>query len=220
MSRPRAPAPILLTGFAPFGPDAGNPSWELARALRGTRIGRRMVQAARLPVEFGAALEALDRALDRHAPVLVLCLGLAGGRSEVSLERVAINVDDARIPDNAGHQPVDVPVVPGGPAAYFSSLPIKAMCQAMRQAGCPAGISQSAGTYVCNHVFYGLMHRLAQRPGVRGGFMHVPYSPALAARHPQAPSLAPETVVPALRKALAVALRTRGDLAMAAGAEH
>lgn len=220
MSRRRAPAPVLLTGFAPFGAETSNPSWDLARALRGSRIGGRELRAVRLPVVFGEALEALDAALARHAPGLVLCLGQAGGRAQVSLERVAINVDDARIPDNAGRQPVDQPVVPGGPAAYFSTLPIKAMREAMRAAGCPAEVSQTAGTYVCNHVFYGLMHRLARRPGVRGGFMHVPWSPAQAARHPGEPALALETIAPALRKALAVALRTRGDLAVAAGAEH
>ena len=113
-------------------------------------------------------------ALRTHQPQLVLALGLAAGRAEMSVERVAINVDDARIADNLGAQPIDSPVVAKGPAAYFSTLPIKAMVGSMQRAGVPAAVSQTAGTFVCNHVFYGLMHLLRRKRGVRAGFMHVP----------------------------------------------
>lgn len=202
---------LLLTGFAPFGGEELNPSWEAVRRLDGERLGDLPVVAAQLPTEFGAALRVLDELLDRHRPTLVVAVGQAGGRTELSLERIAINVDDARIPDNAGRQPIDEPVVPGGPAAYFSTLPIKAMVHALRAAGFPAAVSQTAGTFVCNHVFYGLQHRL-QGTGVRGGFIHIPYLPAQAANQPGAPSMALETLVAGLRLALTCAATTQADL--------
>src|SRR5690606_33164956 len=134
-------------------------------------------------------------------------------------ERIAINVDDARIPDNAGASPVDEPVVPDGPAAYFATLPIKAIVEAMRKAGIPAAVSQTAGTYVCNHVFYGLMHALRRTRAVRGGFIHVPHAPAGAARHPGMPSLPADLVAQALRIAVRTTLATAGDRRIAGGAE-
>ncbi|MDC7829773.1 MULTISPECIES: pyroglutamyl-peptidase I [Pseudomonas] len=202
---------LLLTGFAPFGGEELNPSWEAVRRLDGERLGDLPVVAAQLPTAFGAALRVLDELLDRHRPTLVVAVGQAGGRAELSLERIAINVDDARIPDNAGRQPIDEPVVAGGPAAYFSTLPIKAMVHALRAAGFPAAVSQTAGTFVCNHVFYGLQHRL-QGTGVRGGFIHIPYLPAQAANQPGAPSMALETLVAGLRLALTCAATTQADL--------
>lgn len=200
---------LWLSGFEPFGGEAINPSWELARALHGEQLEGLRVQALLLPCVFGQALRVLDEALARQPPALVLALGQAGGRCDLSLERVAINVDDARIPDNAGAQPIDQPVIPGGPAAYFSTLPIKAMVSGLRAAGYPASVSQTAGTFVCNHVFYGLQHRLAGS-GVRSGFMHIPYLPAQAARHAGAPSLPLPLLVAATRLALQLALR-HGD---------
>ncbi|OWQ92152.1 pyroglutamyl-peptidase I [Roseateles aquatilis] len=195
---------ILLTGFEPFGGERVNPSWELARALNGELIGGCRVVSVQLPCVFGEALRQLDEALDRIRPVTVLAIGQAGGRCDLSLERIAINVDDARIPDNAGAQPIDEPVVPAGPAAYFSTLPIKAIVAGLRAQGFPASVSQTAGTFVCNHLFYGLQHRLAAS-GVRSGFMHIPYLPEQAAHHPGAPSLPLPTLVAATRVALALA---------------
>lgn len=211
---------VLLTGFAPFGGDAGNPSWEAVRALDGARIRGHRIATRCLPVEFGRSLKELRAAIRELKPALVLCVGVAGGRAEVSIERVAINVDDARIPDNAGASPVDLPVVEGGPAAYFATLPIKSILLALRAAGIPAAVSQTAGTYVCNHLFYGLMHALRRTPKVRGGFIHVPYAPADAARHPGAPSLPVGLASEALRIAVRTSLATRADRRVAAGAEH
>ncbi|WP_295537171.1 pyroglutamyl-peptidase I [uncultured Pseudacidovorax sp.] len=215
---------ILLTGFEPFDRDTVNPSWEVARALDGWQTDGATVQALQLPCVFGAALARLDQALDAGpAPVLVVGLGLAGGRAEITPERIAINVDDARIPDNAGRQPVDAPVAADGPAAYFSTLPIKAMVHALRAQGLPASVSNTAGTFVCNHLFYGLMHRLATRAdlaGTRGGFVHVPALPAQAARLPGMPCLPLETQVQALRVLLRTALAVRQDIAEAGGALH
>ena len=210
---------VLLTGFAPFGGESVNPSWQAAQALHGRRIAGHRIVARQLPVEFGASLKELRAAIRETTPALVLCVGQAGGRASISLERVAINVDDARIPDNAGAQPIDSEIVKDGPAAYFTGLPIKAMLAALREAGIPAEVSQTAGTYVCNHVFYGLMHALRNRR-IRGGFVHIPYSPEQAENHPGAPCLPIETVTRGLRIALQVALETAADRRLAAGAEH
>lgn len=207
---------ILLTGFEPFGGEAINPSWEIARALHGEVIAGAQVHAVQLPCVFGQALVALRAALRETSPGLVLALGQAGGRCDLSIERVAINVDDARIADNAGAQPVDLAVVPGGPAAYFSTLPIKAMVAGLRAAGLPASVSQTAGTFVCNHVFYGLQHQLAGS-GVRSGFMHIPYLPEQAARLPGQPSLPLATLVQGTRLALELAWQTETDLRLGGG---
>jgi pyroglutamyl-peptidase len=178
---------ILLTGFEPFGGQLTNPSWAAAASARDLlRKAGLAVETVELPCVFGEAGTALRSALDELAPELVVCLGQAGGRERIALERVAINCDDAPIPDNSGNQPVDQAVVPGGPAAYFTSLPVKAALLAVEEAGVPGEVSQTAGTYVCNHTFYTLMHELAARPGVRGGFVHVPFAPEQVGQPEQA----------------------------------
>jgi pyroglutamyl-peptidase len=219
------PPTLLLTGFEPFGGERINPSWQVAQALQGQTIAGAQVQALCLPCSFGLALHTLRQTLASTRPALVLSLGQAQGRCDFSIERVAINVDDARIPDNAGARPVDQPVVPGGPAAYFSTLPIKAMVAALRAAGLPASVSQTAGTYVCNHVFYGLMHALHGGPAgagtqaTRGGFIHLPLLPEQAAQHPGQPSLPLATLVDGVRLALQTAWLTHNDLVLSGGAE-
>jgi pyroglutamyl-peptidase len=213
------PPYILLTGFAPFGGERINPSWLVAQQLHAQAfdhvLGDAHVHAMCLPTEFGASLLALKRAIRAHQPQLVLCLGQAGGRADLTVERVAINVDDARIPDNAGQQPIDQAVVPRAPAAYFSTLPIKAMVLAMQDAGLPAAVSQTAGTFVCNHVFFGLMHALRRRPGVRAGFMHVPWLP----EQRQRPHLPLPDMVRGVRVALQAALGTAQDIGVTGGTE-
>ena len=209
------PVNVLLTGFEPFDKDALNPSWEAVRALDGWCCEGALVHTRRVPCVFGAALQELDAAIDALQPQVVIGVGQAGGRSEITPERVAINVDDGRICDNAGCQPIDMPVVAGAPAAYFSTLPIKAMVRDLRGGGIPAAVSNSAGTFVCNHLFFGLMHRLATRPVAsdgRGGFIHIPYLPEQAARCPGAPSMALDTMIAALRIAIATALTVREDV--------
>lgn len=210
------PAPVLVTGFDPFGGQAVNPSWQAVQALHGQAIHGHRIVGAQLPTEFGRSLQVLRDLLCQHRPTLVLCTGQAGGRANMSLERVAINVDDARIHDNAGAKPVDVPVVAGGPAAYFTSLPIKAMRKAMLDEGINAEVSQTAGTFVCNHVFYGLMHELATDPqwrGVRGGLIHVPWLPEQGQ-----PSMRVAEIVQGLRISIACALTTERDIEVEAGA--
>ena len=211
----------LVTGFTPFGGETVNPSQLIAQALHGKIIAGHRIAGATLPTEFAASLPALDALIERHKPVLVLALGQAGGRAEISLERVAVNLIDARIADNVGAQPVDVPVVQNAPNAYFSTLPLKAMLAALQRAGIPAALSHTAGTFVCNQVFYGLAHALARsRRRVRGGFIHVPYLPEQAARHMGAPDMSLETMIEAVELSLEVALTTRDDEHYAAGTTH
>ena len=207
---------VLVTGFDPFGGDKLNPSWLAARALDGRPVAGHRIVAAQLPTVFDRSLQELAGLLHRHLPALVICTGQAGGRAAISLERLAININDARIPDNALAQPVDTPVTPGGPAAYFSSLPIKAMLAALEREGIPGEVSQTAGTFVCNHVFYGLMHTLASRPAfarTRGGLIHVPWLPEQGQ-----PSMALDDIVRGLEVAIHCALTTGADIRKQAGA--
>ena len=207
----------LVTGFEPFAGDDVNPAGEAALGLP-SRLGELVIENRILPTVFGRAIAALEDALVTVRPDIVLCVGLAGGRAEFSLERVAINVDDARIPDNDGQQPIDRPIAAGGPAAYFTGLPVKAAVAALRQAGLPAIVSNTAGTFVCNHVFYGLMHLTATRQlPLRGGFLHVPYLPSQAARFNAAPSMGLEQIVEGIRIILRVAAAHTDDIATAEG---
>ncbi|AHG21615.1 pyrrolidone-carboxylate peptidase [Chania multitudinisentens RB-25] len=211
---------VLITGFEPFDGERVNPSWEVVKQLNDREIAGTHIVARQLPCVFGKALTVLNTAIDEWQPVMVLAVGQAGGRTDITLERVAINVDDARIPDNQGQQPIDQTIVEQGPAAYFSMLPIKAMVHALREAGIPASVSQTAGTYVCNHVMYGLLHRLSGQQTVKGGFIHIPYLPEQAAFHPGAPSMAVQTVLHALELAILTALQVKHDLKVAGGATH
>jgi pyroglutamyl-peptidase len=207
----------LVTGFEPFAGDAVNPAGEAVVGLP-SRLGELAIHTRVLPTVFGRAIAALEEALVTVRPDIVLCVGLAGGRAELSLERVAINVDDARIPDNDGQQPIDRPIARGGPAAYFTGLPVKAAVAALREAGLPAIVSNTAGTFVCNHVFYGLMHVTATRQlPLRGGFLHVPYLPSQAARFNAAPSMALDQIVEGIRIILRVAAARTEDIATAEG---
>ncbi|WP_448953718.1 pyroglutamyl-peptidase I [Labrys neptuniae] len=209
----KSPPIVLVTGFEAFEGDTSNASWEIARALDGWSCEGASIRAVELPCVFGAAIDKLDEALAQGRPELVICLGQASGRTEITPERVAINCDDARIADNAGRRPIDVPVIPGAPSAYFSSLPVKAIVRDLRAAGLPASLSNTAGTFVCNHVFFALMHRLATSRGLaqtRGGFVHVP---GLL-------SLALATQVEALRQLIRTALLVREDVRESGGQIH
>jgi pyroglutamyl-peptidase len=197
---------ILITGFEPFGGEAVNPSWEVAQALHGRVIGAGLVRACCLPVSFRDAPQRLAQALAESRPELVIALGQASGRSEVSFERVAVNLIDARIPDNSGERPQDRPVVEGAPDAYFTTLPVKAMRDGLRAAGHPAGLSLTAGAFVCNQVFFALQHRLAGQ-GVRSGFIHLPALPEQAARQASGlPSMGLAAQVDAITLAIAIAI--------------
>jgi pyroglutamyl-peptidase len=205
---------VLLTGFEPFNGATINPAWEAVRALKGWIEDDFIVEILQLPCVFGFANRVLCGAVDEIRPDIVICVGQAGGRADLTLERVAINVDDAPILDNDGQQPVDAPIAAGGPAAYFATLPVKAIVGAMRERGLKASVSQTAGTFVCNHVFYGLMHHLQGRV-VIGGFVHVPYLPEQAA-----PSMALAEIIEGLKVAVEVAVRGGSEQIMVEGATH
>ncbi len=212
---------VLLTGFEPFDGERINPSAEIVRALDGEIVNGHRIVTAILPVAFASTLPLLEALLETHRPLLVLATGQAGGRMELAIERVAANLIDARIADADGLQPIDEPVIADAPAAYFSTLPVKAMLARLRVLGIPAGLSQSAGAYVCNQTFYALAHLAATRyRGTRTGFVHVPWLPEQAARHRGQPSMALETMVAGVRAAIECAVATRRDLRIAAGSTY
>lgn len=189
---------LLITGFDPFGGETVNPSWEAVSGLPDT-VGAYRLHKLRIPTVFGAAAECVLAAAEELRPDAILCIGQAGGRSAVTPEVVAINLREARIPDNEGVQPVNIPVVPGGPAAYFATVPVREMVAAINAAGIPASLSFSAGAFVCNDVLYALLHRY-NGTAVRVGFIHVPFLPDQASE--SQPSLARETVTAALCAAI------------------
>ena len=198
---------ILVTGFEPFGGEAVNPAWEAAAALP-ERIGGAEITALRIPTTFAGGAAAVTAAMDRLRPAAVVSLGQAGGRKAVTPERIAINLVDARIPDNAGEQPREQPIEAGGPDGCFSTLPVAAMAAAIREAGLPGEVSNTAGTYVCNQVMYRVLrHAAAAMPETRCGFIHVPYLPEQAEGRPEAFSLALPDLVRALTAALAAVVR-------------
>ncbi|CAH1198837.1 MULTISPECIES: pyroglutamyl-peptidase I [Paenibacillus] len=208
---------ILLTGFEPFGGDAINPAQKVLEWFEGRSIEGYSIYAKELPTVFGSSIEQLYEAIDEIKPELVICLGLAAGRPDITVERIAINVDDARIPDNEGNQPPGQPIFPDGPAAYWSTLPIKAMVNAMNEQGIPASVSNTAGTFVCNHVFYGLMHKLEPCGGrVRGGFIHIPMLPEQAVSR-SGPSMGMEMILKGVEAGIRAAILHPSDIVAAHG---
>ncbi|GAA1934683.1 pyroglutamyl-peptidase I [Microbacterium aoyamense] len=191
---------VLLTGFGAFAGDGSNPSGEAVGLVSSRWSGPEVLITAVLPVTFDGAAATLRTLIDTHAPDVVIAAGLAGGRAAIGVERVAVNLVDARIPDNDGAQPIDEPSIAGAPDARFSSLPVKAIVQAITDAGLPAELSYSAGTFVCNHVFFHALELAAT--GVRAGFIHVPWD----AEH--APADAASLPLRGIATALEIAVRT------------
>ena len=195
---------LLLTAFDPFGGDAINPALEAVK-LVADKIGRFDIVKLEVPTVFRKSIDTVAKAIEEEKPDVVLCIGQAGGRFEITPERVAINVDDARIKDNEGNQPIDIKIFEDGENAYFTTLPIKAMVEAIREANLPAAVSNTAGTFVCNHLMYGVLYTLAKKyPHIKGGFTHVPFIPAQVARiTPVAPYMALEDIKRGLEAAIA-----------------
>lgn len=212
---------LLLTAFDPFGGDKVNPALEAVK-LVADRIGGIDVVKQEVPTVFHKSINTVVAAMEREKPDVVLCIGQAGGRFEVTPERVAINVDDGRIRDNEGNQPVDVPVYADGASAYFTTLPIKAMVQAIRDKGLPASVSNTAGTYVCNHLMYGLLYHIEKSfPGMRGGFIHVPFIPEQVVSRPApAPYMALVDITRAIEAAIEAIGTNETDIVAAGGKEH
>nr|WP_314097486.1 pyroglutamyl-peptidase I [uncultured Lachnoanaerobaculum sp.] len=194
---------LLLTAFDPFGGDAINPALEAVK-LVADKIGRFDIVKLEVPTVFRKSIDTVAKAIEEEKPDVVLCIGQAGGRFEITPERVAINVDDARIKDNEGNQPIDIKIFEDGENAYFTTLPIKAMVEAIREANLPAAVSNTAGTFVCNHLMYGVLYTLAKKyPHIKGGFTHVPFIPAQVARRtPVAPYMALEDIKRGLEAAI------------------
>lgn len=207
---------VLLTGFEPFGGDAANPSGDAVHRVASAWDGRATLRTAVLPVTFAGAAARLRDLIAEHRPDVVLATGLAGGRSAIGIERIAVNLIDARIPDNAGAQPVDEPSIAGAPPAAFATIPVKAIATAIRDAGIPAEVSHTAGTFVCNHVFFTAL--AAAPPGTRAGFIHVPW--AIGQAPPGQPALPLRDIAHSVRIALDVTLAGTGDMSDPGGSLH
>ena len=212
---------LLLTAFDPFGGEPINPALEAVK-LVADKVGDVDVVKLEVPTVFGKSVATVAAAIEKEKPDAVLCIGQAGGRYDLTPERVAINQDDARIPDNEGNQPIDSPIFEDGAPAYFTTLPIKAMVQAIRKAGVPASVSNSAGTFVCNHLMYGVLYTLAKSyPGVRGGFMHVPFVPSQVVNRPSpAPCLNMKDIALGIEAAISAIAENDKDITAAEGKTH
>ena len=192
---------LLLTAFTPFDGERINPALEAVKLVK-DKIGNLEIVKLEVPTVFGKSIDTVREAIERERPDFVLSIGQAGGRAEITPERVAINLDDARIPDNEGNQPIDEPIFPDGENAYFSTLPVKAMVEAIREEGIPSSLSNSAGTFVCNHLMYGVLYYLNKRPGMKAGFIHVPYIPEQTKNKKEIPSLELSEIVRGLEAAI------------------
>lgn len=209
---------VLVTGFDPFGGEPINPAYEAVKLLPDTIEGATIIKVE-VPTVFGASAEALEKAMVEHNPDIVINIGQAGNRFGITPERVAINQDDARIPDNAGNQPIDEVIREDGEPAYFSTLPIKQMVEDMKAAGIPASVSNTAGTYVCNHLMYQNLYLIAKKfPNARGGFIHVPFATQQVLDKPTSPALTLEQIAKGLEVAIATAVHVEEDIKVQGGA--
>jgi pyroglutamyl-peptidase I len=208
---------LLLTAFDPFGGESVNPALEAVKNVA-DKIGNVEIIKLEVPTVFGKSIAKVKAEMDRLKPDVVLCIGQAGGRFDVTPERVGINIDDARIPDNEGNQPLSVPVFEDGETAYFARLPIKAMVQAIRDAGLPSSVSNTAGTFVCNHLMYGVLYHINKSfPDMLGGFMHVPYIPEQVVNKPQAPYMSGADITRAIEAAICAIAENDSDIISAEG---
>lgn len=207
---------ILITGFTPFNGETINPALEILEKLP-IEIDGHEICTQVVPTVFGKSIRVLKEALEKELPQVVICIGQAGGEAALRLEKVAINLDEARIPDNEGNQPIDSPIVEGGHKAYFSNLPLKAMKKSLHEAGIPATISYTAGTFVCNHLFYGLMDAIKDKPGLRGGFVHVPYVPEQVVDKPGTAHMSLNMMVDGITKIISLAAKLESDIQEAGG---
>lgn len=196
---------ILLTAFDPFGGESINPAQEALKQLQAPSPDTQLIKLV-VPTVFGLSIQTVYEAMKEHHPDVVLCIGQAGGRTSITVEQIAINLIDASIADNQGNQPTDIPVFADGADGYFSTLPVKSMVTAIRQAGIPAAVSYSAGTFVCNQLMYGVLYYIHHSfPQTRGGFVHVPYIPQqVTSMNRPAPCMALEDIVKGLEAAIRV----------------
>lgn len=204
---------VLVTGFDPFGGESVNPAYEAVKLLPDAIAGAEIIKLE-IPTVFSKSGPAVEAGIQAHQPDIVLNVGQAGGRASVTVERVGINLAEARIPDNNNEQPMDEPLQPDGPAAYFATVPVKAMVKNVREHGIPCNISYSAGTYVCNCVMYNVLHMAATKyPGIRAGFIHVPFADEQVVNKPgSTPSSSLQTIAKALEYAIEAAVLNQEDI--------
>lgn len=213
---------ILVTGFDPFGSDKINPAIEAVKKLPDTIKGAKIIKLE-IPTVFNKSAQVVHQAIVKEQPDYVLNVGQAGGRSALTPERVAININDGRIPDNDGYQPLGEPIQADGDTAYFTQLPIKAMAKAIRAAGLPAIVSNTAGTYVCNHIFYQVQYmRTKEFPKLKAGFIHIPFLPEQVITRPNQPSMALADIVKGLIAAIGAIVERdgQGDIEAVEGQNH
>lgn len=212
---------ILVTGFDPFGGEKVNPALEAVKSLP-SEIHGAEIHWVEIPTVFYKAADVLETAIIRYQPDAVLCIGQAGGRASLTPERVAINQDDARIPDNQGNQPIDIPIRLDGQAAYFSTLPIKAMVQAIKEEGLSATVSNTAGTFVCNHLMYQVLYLADKKfPDMRAGFMHIPYMTEQVINKPNTASMSLTDIVRGIEAAIGAIVDYKDkDIKLVGGATH
>ncbi|MCW6659326.1 pyroglutamyl-peptidase I [Aerococcaceae bacterium NML191292] len=213
---------ILVTGFDPFGGEAINPALEAIKRLPKTIVGA-AVEVLEVPTVFHKSAEVVAAKMRSYQPDVVLCIGQAGGRTGLTPERVAINQDDARIPDNEGNQPIDVAIQADGQAAYFTTLPIKAMVEAIHQVGLPASVSNSAGTFVCNHIMYQVLYLVDKEfPQTKAGFMHIPFMMEQVVDKPNQPAMSLTDITRGIEAAITaiVEFHNKDDLAIIGGETH
>ncbi len=212
---------ILVTGFDPFGGEKVNPALEAVKSLPSVIHGAE-IRWVEIPTVFYQSAEILETEIVRYQPDVVLCIGQAGGRASLTPERVAINQDDARIPDNQENQPIDIPIRLDGEAAYFSTLPIKAMVQAIKEVGLPATVSNTAGTFVCNHLMYQALYLADKKfPHMRAGFMHIPYMTEQVINKPNTASMNLADIVKGIEAAIGAIVDYKDkDLKIVGGATH
>lgn len=210
---------VLITGFDPFGGEKINPAWEAVKRVSDKIEGADIIKL-QIPTVFKKSAQKLFENIEKENPDIVICVGQAGGRYEFCVERVAINLDDGRIPDNEGYQPVDVKVFEDGENAYFSNLPIKAMVEEVKKTGIPAAVSNTAGTYVCNHIMYSLLYYINKNKlNIKGGFIHVPYITEQVLDKKNTPYMDLNTITKALEASIKAALLNEKDLKVSGGKE-
>ena len=211
---------ILVTGFDPFGGEPVNPAIESVKLLPDTIAGAEIIKLE-IPTVVHKSLEKIDAKIAECDPDVILSIGQAGGRPDITVERIGINCDDCRIPDNEGNQPVDEPVFADGPAAYFSTLPIKAMVEKIHEAGIPASISNTAGTFICNHVLYGVRYICEHKyPGKKRGFIHIPFMTSQCVDKRNMPCMSLYDIVKGLTAAIEAIVTTDEDIKVTGGATH
>ena len=211
---------VLITGFDPFGGESINPAWEAVKVIKDEIAGAEIVKM-QIPTVVRKSIAKIHDKMVEINPDIVIAVGQAGGRFGVTPERVAINVTDARIPDNEGNQPIDEPIFADGDAAYFSNLPVKAMVQEIKNAGYPTSLSNTAGTYICNHVMYGILYYIQKEfPNVRGGFIYVPFAASQVVNKPNTPSMAIADITAAIEAAIKAAVEHQADIKAIGGETH